>query len=388
MITREQIVELASFESAGGDAVSFYFQPGTPQDRSHRAEAILAKDLVRNALRAATRNGNGTPVRADLERILALAESLHGNHARAKAVFACAARGFWREFDLPPRLRESDLAVASRFRVKPLACVMDGSPRCAIALIDREKARVFDLRFGELSERLGIFNDLPRRGRSDGWSGYDAGHIERHVENEAQRHLKNVAERLLDELKTRSSFDVLVIGCRDELWPDVEASLHNYLRQRLVGHFQIDAAVASPEQVRAEAERLLQEHVQAERQGLVREVLGQAQRNGLGAVRLHNVLRALERGEVQTLLLGEDFSATVAECQHCGHLDPRMVEQCAVCGQAMREVKDVSEILVARAMTSGAELVFLRDEDLERAGNVGALLRFRADQNTAAKLAG
>lgn len=388
MITREQLAELASFESSGGDAVSFFFQPVPAQDRSHRAEAILAKDLVRTALRASARNGNGAPVRADLERILALAEALHGNHARAKAVFACGAHGFWREFDLPPRLRASGLAVDSRFRVGPLAQVVCASPRCAIVLIDREKARVFDLSFGELHERLGMFNELPRRGRSDGWSGYDAGHIERHVENEAHRHLKNVGERLLDEWKTRNGFDVLIVGCRDELWPDIEASLHTYLRQRLAGHFHADPATASPEQVRAEAERVLEEHLHAERAGLVREVLGQAQRNGLGAVRLHNVLRALERGEVQTLVLGEEFTASVAACQHCGHLDTRMVEHCAVCGKGTREVEDVSETLVARALSSGAELVFLRDEALEQAGNIGALLRFRADQNTPAKLAG
>ena len=167
MITREQFVELASFESGGADAVSFYFQPSTPQDRSHRAEAILAKDLVRAALRAGARNGNGASLRADLVRILELAESLHGNHTRAKAVFACAARDFWREYDLPPRLRSSDLVVNPRFRVKPLACALDGVLHCAIALIDREKARVFDLRFGEINERLGLFNELPRRGRSD-----------------------------------------------------------------------------------------------------------------------------------------------------------------------------------------------------------------------------
>jgi peptide subunit release factor 1 (eRF1) len=388
MITRQQLIELASFESGGSDAVTFYFQPARPQDKSHRAEAIQAKDMVRSALRAAGRNGNGASVRADLERILALAESLHGNHARAKAVFACSARAFWREFDLPPRLRTSGLAVASRFRVKPLAHVVTASPRCAIALIDREKARVFDLHFGELSERLGLFNDLPRRGRSDGWGGFDGGHAQRHVENEAQRHLKHVAERLLDELKARNSFDVLVVGCRDELWPDIEANLHTYLRQRLAGRFHVDAAAASPEQVREQAERALQEHLTKRQQGLVREVVGQSQRKGTGVVRLNHVLRALERGEVQTLLLGEDLRAPVAECAHCGHLDTRMVEHCAVCGQKTRAVEDVSETLMARALAQGVELVFVRDDVLAKGGNVGALLRFRADQNTSAKLAG
>ena len=53
MITREEIRHLAKIDSPTGCAISFYFQPQTPQDKSHREEAILMKDLVREALRKA-----------------------------------------------------------------------------------------------------------------------------------------------------------------------------------------------------------------------------------------------------------------------------------------------------------------------------------------------
>ena len=48
-MTRDEIRELAAFqadESKGACALSFYFQPDPPQDRSHRREAIVAKDVV------------------------------------------------------------------------------------------------------------------------------------------------------------------------------------------------------------------------------------------------------------------------------------------------------------------------------------------------------
>ena len=53
MITREEIRELANFQLNGEAdcAVSFYFQPGRPRNKSHREESILTKDLVRDALR-------------------------------------------------------------------------------------------------------------------------------------------------------------------------------------------------------------------------------------------------------------------------------------------------------------------------------------------------
>src|SRR5215469_16920798 len=100
MITREEIRQLAQIESPATCAVSFYFQPQTPQDQSHREEAILVKDLVRERMRKAERSGNHVAMREDLQKILGIAESLHGNHSRGKAIFACKAQGIWREFDV------------------------------------------------------------------------------------------------------------------------------------------------------------------------------------------------------------------------------------------------------------------------------------------------
>ena len=51
MITREQIHELAEFEDPSACALSFYFQPTTPRNKAHKEEAILTKDLAREALR-------------------------------------------------------------------------------------------------------------------------------------------------------------------------------------------------------------------------------------------------------------------------------------------------------------------------------------------------
>jgi hypothetical protein len=67
MITREEIRQLAQFESPKASAITFYFQPQTPQDKSHRQEAILVKDLVRETLRRAERNGSNPALREDLQ---------------------------------------------------------------------------------------------------------------------------------------------------------------------------------------------------------------------------------------------------------------------------------------------------------------------------------
>ena len=116
--------------------------------------------------------------------------------------------------------------------------------------------------------------------------------------------------------------------------------------------------------------------------------MGEAQRNGRGALGLRHVLTALERQEVQTLVVSRDFQAEAVECSNCRHLDTRMVRNCAICGHETREISDVSDALVDLALRNGADIKFIDgDSELEKAGRAGALLRFRADQSTPQKVA-
>ncbi len=387
MITRDAIRELAEYESLEGCALTFYYQPDTPQNQSHREEAILVKDLVREALREAEKGGKNVCARADLDRILERAERLHGNGGRAKAIFADSSAGVWKEFDIPAWLPGTRLIVNRRFHLKPLAAILDASPKVCVCAMDRTKARIFMYQNGEVNEVVDFFNEITRHGRSDGWGGFDAGHLERKVLNEAMQHFKLVGETLL-EMHERGGFDNVIIACRDDVWSEIEPQLHAYLKENLLGRFRADPAVINQGTVRSEVERMLDKAEINRRQNLVREVLGEAHRNARGAVGLRRVLRSLETGEIQTLLLGEQFKAVGSECRNCGHIDMRQHSDCAVCGQPTSEVEDLADAIIGKALRSGVEVLYIKeDEEFSRAGHIGALLRFRADQNTAMKLA-
>ena len=383
-MTREEIRELAQFQTNGdqGCALSFYFAPRTPQNKSHREETILAKELVRNAQREAEKTGKNGCARADLDRILALAENLHGNQARAKAVFACSSRDFWREFDLPPQLPGTQLFVNRRFHLKPLAQLLGAQPRLCVALVDRQKARFFDLRLDELKEREGRFRTPPvRQGRGDGYAGYDGGHAQRRLQDEALHHFKAVAEHLSEALE-QGSFDKLIIGCHDTTWRELESHLHPYVQKRLLGRFSAEVGTMTNEQIREQASRILRESLDHRRHELVTEVLNQAKSNHHGVTGLRRVLRSLEMGEVQTLLIGDNFSHAAVECTGCGHLDAHIVRSCPACGHETRAIENVCDAIIPIAIRRDIELFYVKDEpDFDRAGNIAALLRFRADQS-------
>jgi peptide subunit release factor 1 (eRF1) len=384
MITREEIRELAQFRTSGTDgwALSFYFEPPTPQNKSHREETILAKDLVRKALREAEKHGKNGSTRADLNRILEMAENLHGNQARARAVFACGSRNFWREFDLPSQLPGTQLFVNRQFHLKPLALLLGAQPRLSVALVDRQKARFFDLRLDELKEREGMFRTPPaRQGRSEGFAGYDGGHAQRRIEDEALHHFKGVAEHLSTALE-KGMFEKLIIGCHETTWHELESQLHPYVKQRLLDHFPADLSRITNDQIREQAGRILRASLGQRCKDLAQETISQAKSNARGVTGLRRVLRSLELGEVQTLLIGDKFSHPAVECTNCGHLDAHTVPKCPVCSHDTREIEDVTEAIIAVAVRRDIELFYVKDDpEFDRAGNIAALLRFRADQS-------
>ena len=385
MITREQIHELAQFEDQEACALSFYFQPTTPRNKAHKEEAILTKDLAREALRQLEGKNKSKEkyesARTDLDRIVRLSQELRGNGARAKAVFACSAEGFWREYDLPAHLSGTQLLVDRHFHLKPLAQLLGAFTSLGIVLVDRHRARLFNLHLGELSERMDFFHPLPHRGRSDGFAGYDAGHAERRVADEVRQHFKAVADFLKESLD-KGIFENWILGCQDTHWPQFAAQLHSYVSHKLLGRFTAEIAHVSRDEIRSRAERIFADSQKKRCSEALRETLSQARSGARGVTGLRRVLRSLETGEVQTLLLGQNYHAQAVECAGCGHLDAHLVSFCPACGRETREVVDVGEAILRQAIRHNIELFYVDDDpEFDQVGNIAALLRFRTDQN-------
>jgi peptide subunit release factor 1 (eRF1) len=385
-ITREQIRELAEFQDDKSCAVSFYFQPSTPRNKAHKEDTILIKDLVREALHGLESKGlpgnakeKKESARADMDRILRLSAELRSNGTHGKAVFACAAQGFWREYELPANLPGTQLFVSRHFHLKPMAHLLGASPLLGIVLVDRHRARIFELRLGGLTEREDLSHPLPRRGRSDGFAGYDGGHAQRRVEDETRQHFKNVAGALKDLLE-KGVFEKWILACQDTYFSLLEPQLHSYVSQALIGRFHADLAHVTRGQIRAHAEPIVERWQNDRRRDLVVQALSLARSNGRGVSGLRRVLRSLELGEVQTLLLGENLQSHAVECSACGHIDAHLVSFCPVCGRATQEIVDVGEAILPWAIRRDIETFYVKDDpEFDRVGNIAALLRYRSD---------
>jgi peptide subunit release factor 1 (eRF1) len=378
-ITREQIRELAEFQDDKSCALSFYFQPSTPRNKAHKEDMILIKDLAREAQRGLESQGRKECARADMDRILRLSSELRGNGTHGKAVFACAGQNIWREYDVPASLPGTQLFVDRHFHLKPIAHLLGAFPLLGVVLVDRHRARIFDLRLGELTEREDLFHPVPRRGRSDGFAGYDGGHAQRRVEDETRQHFKNVAESL-KALLEKGVFEKWILACQDAHLSLLQPQLHSYVSQALIGRFHADVGHISRDEIRRHAQPIVERWQSDRRRELVEQALSQARSNGRGVTGLRRVLRSLELGEVQTLLLGENLQGHAVECSGCGHIDAHLVSSCPVCGRATQEVVDVGEAILPWVVRRDIETFYVKDDaEFDKVGNIAALLRFRSE---------
>jgi peptide subunit release factor 1 (eRF1) len=378
-ITREQIRELAEFQDKESCAVSFYFQPSAPRNKAHKEDMILIKDLAREALRSPQSEGKKDGARADMDRILRLSGEWRSNKTHGKAVFACAAQNLWREYDVPASLPSTQLFVDRHFHLKPIAHLLGALPLVVVALVDRHRARIFDLRLGELTEREDLFHPLPRRGRGDGFAGYDGGHAQRRVEDEARQHFKNVGESLKAWLE-KGVFEKWILACQDAHLSLLEPQLHSSVSQALMGRFHADVGHISRDEIRSHAQPIAERWQSDRRRELVEQALSQARSNRRGVTGLRRVLRSLELGEVQTLLIGENLQAHAVECSACGHIDAHLVSSCPACGRATQEVVDVGEAILPWLIRREIETFYVKDDpEFDKVGNIAALLRFRSE---------
>jgi peptide subunit release factor 1 (eRF1) len=379
-ITREQIRQLAEFQDDKSCAVTFYFQPSTPRNKAHKEDTILIKDLAREAMRRLEVKGKKDSAREDIERVLRLSGEFRSNGIHGKAVFACAGQNLWQEYDLPATLGSTQLFIDRHFHLKPLANLLGASPLLGVVLIDRHRARIFDLRLGELTEREDLFHPLSRRGRSDGFGGYEGGHAQRRVEDEVRQHFKNVAENI-KELLDRGVFEKWILACQDAHRSLFEPQLHPYASQAMIGRFHADVGHFSKDDVRSQAQHILEDWQNNRRRQLVTETLNQARSNARGVTGLRRVLRSLELGEVQTLLIGENLQGHAVECTGCGHIDAHLVSYCPVCGRATQEIVDVGEAILPWVVRRDIETFYVKsDPEFDKIGNIAALLRFRSEK--------
>ena len=289
--------------------------------------------------------------------------------AQAVAIFAAEQTGLFEALRLPRPL-PSRVAIRRSPLIAPLARLARRERWC-VALVNRRDARVFRGSPDGLREIEQVHDLVFGQHDQGGWS---QARYQRGIEKEKDDHLKHTVEVLMKHFKRRP-FERLILGGPREVVADFESKLHGYLTERLAGRIEVDVEHSTPEQV-LEAVQPRFEELEEEREAEGLERIGETGRAALG---LEEVLRALNERRVETLVADDRFAAEGTCCPLCGWLGPAGERTCPADGTELEVLEDLTEQAVELTIQQSAEILAIRrrrDELIERAGGVAALLRF------------
>jgi peptide subunit release factor 1 (eRF1) len=373
-ITEAKLEQLAGLRADGPRVLSLYLDLdperfGTPRARATEMDSLL-DEASRRIESERHPHEELEQLRGDLDRVRQhLQGDRYAEGAQAHAVFCCSSLDLFEALALP-RPVESRVTISDTPFIEPLVEIGPPAPWC-VALVNRRLTRVLRGSTNSLEEVVSFGDPVHGKHSQGGWS---QARYQRSVEHDVESHLRHTGEVLLREYE-RSQFVGLLLASPEELRSHVAENFHPYVRERLVGHIDLDVEHSSLEDVRVVAAKAIEDHdreVVAERLEELRARLGRGERAAAGA---EDVLRALYERRVGTLLYDPQQSIKGAVCPQCGLMQAE-ARSCPVDGTQLEERDDVLEHAVEAALGQDAEVLTVETPDLGPLGGIAALLRF------------
>jgi peptide subunit release factor 1 (eRF1) len=254
-----------------------------------------------------------------------------------------------------------------------LARLIDQYPRYAAVILDRNRARIFVVALGAVEKRKEVVGAKTRRTSMGGWS---QARYQRHTENIHLTHIKEVGD-MLDRIVRDDRIAQIVIAGDDVVVALLREHLPQYLLDKLVDAPAMTHETAESEIVLATLDAMRRKDAETDAEA-VTTVVDAWQGNGLGVMGPEATLSALERGQVDELLLSANVRA-LKPVQTFPDSSPseEFVSATSTPGVDEHRQRLASE-LVTRAEQTAARVRLIEDPALlEPYGGVGARLRFR-----------
>lgn len=356
----------------GGRVLSVYLD--TAPDRVEGQAYLLAYRDGCKALRASLPAEERESFDAAAERVERFLVDVFTPTSPGVAIFSAPAGSYFFVVPLPNRPAEG-LSWSDTPRLAPLQGVLDEYERIAVALFDKERARLLTIFLGSIESRRAFTDPVPGKQATGDWFGLSQSRYARHHEDHVRRHVKRTVDALLALLRERP-FDRLILGGPEEALAMLRQHLPRPLRARLAGTINVELFASDQEVLRAAKPVAEAAERQAELE-MVTELIDAATASHT-ALGLDETLTALNAGRVHLLLMADDFSAGGAQCPSCGWLAPTAIP-CPACRTPMRTLADLRSAIVQSALAQGAkveEVVGPAADRLLAHGGIGAWTRF------------
>ncbi len=342
-----RIDALARFEPASLPLLSVYLNTDVNETGRTTHDLFLRKELRPRARTYEERSPDRESLDKDCERIEQfLTEELKPS-TRGVALFACAGAGLFEAIQLQVPFNENRLVVSDRPHLYPLARLDEGHPRYAALVVDTNSARIFVFGTGALLDTVDVQNPKTKHSKAGGWS---QARFQRRVENVHLQHAKEVVERL-DQIVSSEGIEHVVVAGDEVIVPLLKEHFPERLSAKLVDVLRLDIRSPEHEVLAATLEALRKKDEETD-EAVVEDLIGNYRAGGLALVGPELVREALERGQVDTLVIAAE---------------PGQVPG----------ADDAANDLVTLAKQTSAAVRFIENPQLlADVGGVGASLRF------------
>jgi peptide subunit release factor 1 (eRF1) len=355
-----QLDRLAAFEPGPYPVVSLYLNL---QADGRGRDAF--GPFVRKEFTARINTYSASPERDSLTRDAAHVEAyLDGldRSANGLALFACDGAGLFNAFQLAAPIEAHRLSVASQPHLYPLARLVDEFRRYLVLLADTNRARIFVFAANKAERQTEIEGQKTKRHKVGGMSQT---RYQRHVENYHLHHAAEIAEVMARTVRDEKIDHVIVAG-DPAMTALLQEQLPKDVRERIVDVLRLNVNASERTIVDATVAAMRERDARTDRER-VNELLGAYRANGLACVGLAATREALERGQVDELLIAASPDA-IAKVERADDTD----------GRGLSTVERVADAIIAGARNISASVRFIEDASIAATfDGVGAFLRFK-----------
>ena len=302
-------------------------------------------------------------------------DKFKADSTRTLVIFA-SGDGLWEALRIPIIMR-SKIIIDPKPHTQNIRSLINNSKRYGVLLINREKAQIYSIYLGGISEYLAaLISDVPSKVNFRSQAALREKKILGRLEDKLHHFFKLINDKTMELFKDKR-FDYLILGGRKEIIPSFSNYLHSYLQSRYIG--SIDAEPDSNiNLVSRKANEIIDGFETGNKNSLVDRLIGEYNPNGMGVLGIEAVIKSLLTEQIKILIYDRQFIHSGYICESCRYFSIEKKEKCPYCGGEPVFYNDIVDEIVEDALNQGCEIVDIEgNEKLSEAGSIGAVLRYK-----------
>ncbi|MCP4752644.1 MAG: hypothetical protein GY866_17295 [Proteobacteria bacterium] len=268
------------------------------------------------------------------------------------------------------------IAVDSTPNIYHLVELKDTYHRYVVMITTRESARILEVNVGSVTRELWTQRpDLRQRiGRE--WTKM---HFQKHARERGRRFIKEKV-KILNRLMSQAGHSHLILVGHPSMTAEIRDNLPKNLLSKLVDLVPLCGLTETSDVVKATIGRFIR--AEEEKSQYTVDLLSQElQTGGLAVAGVRDCLKTVTENRVDTLVMLKTYRPGMGwTCEDCGltGFDNHIPGRCPACRRLVLKEFDLKEEMVRLAEHGGAAVEIVgQNDDLDRLGGVGCLLRYR-----------